>query len=130
MTTDTNYAKILVRYYSRVLEEETVETMWATIVDEQKGLYKVDNIPFYGPSIAPDDLVLAEYDESEKMLTYRHTVEHSGNSVVQVVLLNEGIKKEAIQEIMESFDCPWEGLNENYFVIEIPAISNYELVIV
>jgi hypothetical protein len=41
-----NYVKILFRFYSDVLEEETVETMWAVIMDQEKGLYKLDSIPF------------------------------------------------------------------------------------
>jgi len=66
-----DYVKILFRYYSDVLEEETVETMWATIVDQEKGYYKIDNIPFYGSPVASDDIVFAEFDEVEQMLTYR-----------------------------------------------------------
>ena len=57
--TDNNYVKILFRFYSDVLEEETVETMWATIVDKENGLYKIDNIPFYVPLLASDDIVFA-----------------------------------------------------------------------
>jgi hypothetical protein len=41
-----NNVKILFRFYSDVLDEETVETMWASIIDKNKGLYKLDNIPF------------------------------------------------------------------------------------
>ena len=43
-TQDDNYVKILFRFHSDVLDEETVETMWATIVDKDKGLYKLDSI--------------------------------------------------------------------------------------
>lgn len=81
-TTDDNHVKILFRFHSNVLDEETVETMWAEIVDKEKGLYKLDSIPFYAPSVASDDIVFAEYDEQEQMLTYRETVEYSGNSTV------------------------------------------------
>ena len=42
--------------------------MWAAIVDKEKGLYKIDSIPFYA-SIASDDIVFAEYEETENMLT-------------------------------------------------------------
>ncbi len=64
-----NYVKILFRYHSSVLDEWTVETMWAEIVDAEKGLYKLDNILFYGPLVATDDIVLAEYDDDEERLT-------------------------------------------------------------
>ncbi|MCB0425183.1 MAG: DUF4265 domain-containing protein, partial [Mangrovimonas sp.] len=58
--------KILLRYYSSLLEEETVETLWANVVDEAKGHYKIDNIPFHGPLLASDDIVWAEYDDVEQ----------------------------------------------------------------
>jgi len=54
---DDNYVKILFRFHSDVLDEETVETMWATIVDKDKGFYKLDSIPFYAPLVASDDIV-------------------------------------------------------------------------
>ena len=37
--------KILFQFYSDVLDRETVETMWAVIIDKEKGLYKLDSIP-------------------------------------------------------------------------------------
>jgi len=45
--------------------------MWATIVCKEKGLYKLDNIHFYGPLVAFDDIIFAEYNKTEQMLTYR-----------------------------------------------------------
>jgi hypothetical protein len=60
--------KILFRFHCDVLDEETVETMWATIVDKDKGLYKLDSIPFYAPLVASDDIVFAEFDDQEQML--------------------------------------------------------------
>jgi hypothetical protein len=43
-----NHVKIVFNYHSSVLDEWTVETMWAEIIDASKGLYKFDNIPFMG----------------------------------------------------------------------------------
>ena len=63
-TLDDKFVKILCRFYSNVLDEWTVETMWAETIDKDKGLYKIDNIPFYA-SIASDDTVFAEYDDTE-----------------------------------------------------------------
>ena len=78
--------KILFRFFSNLLDEWTVETMWAETVDSEKGLYKLSNIPFYA-SASCDDIVFAEYDKDEERLTYRKTIEHSGNSTIQVVSL-------------------------------------------
>jgi hypothetical protein len=70
MTQEDNYVKILFRFHSDVLDEETVETMWAIVVNKDKGYYKLDSIPFYAPLVASDDIVFAEFDEQEQMLTY------------------------------------------------------------
>jgi hypothetical protein len=121
------YVKILFRYYSDVLDEETVETMWATIVDKDKGLYKIDNIPFYGPSVASDDIILAQYDESELMLTYRETVKHSGNSIVQVIIMGDKTDINQIRNIFEVMGCHSEKVNDKYFSMEIPASIDYGL---
>lgn len=128
MTNETyNYVKILFRFYSDVLEEETMETMWAEIIDQEKGLYKIDNIPFYA-SIAADDIVFAEYDKNEEMLTYRETVDFSGNSTVQVVRMDEHVEINELREIFKSLNCETETLNESYFVMNIPANLEYRLV--
>jgi hypothetical protein len=101
MTQQDNFVKILFRFYSDVLGEWTVETMWAETIDKDKGFYKIDNIPFYA-SIASDDIVFAEYDEDEKMLTYRETVEYSGNSLIQVVIMDKSVVTNDIRDIFNS----------------------------
>ncbi len=126
MTQQDNSVKILFRYYSNVLEQETVETMWATIVDKDKGLYKLDNIPFYGPVVASDDIVFAEYDETEEMLTYRRTVEHSGNSIIQVVLMDKSKDINDIRKIFEGLDCISEKVNDGYFAMEVLFDKDYK----
>ncbi|MGZ3820205.1 MAG: DUF4265 domain-containing protein [Mucilaginibacter sp.] len=116
------------RYYSDVLEEETVETMWATIVDDEKGLYKIDSISFYGPSVASDDIIFAEYDESELMVTYRETIHYSGNSIIQVVLMNDEVEINNIRKIFEDLDCLSERLNDKYFAMEVLAEKDYKVI--
>ena len=68
------HAKILFRYHSDILDEVVVETMWSEIIDNEKGIYKLDNIPFYGPLIATDDVFHAKYDENEEAIVYRETI--------------------------------------------------------
>ena len=120
-----DHIKILFRYYSNVLEQETVETMWATIVDKDNGLYKLNNIPFYGPLVAPGDIIFAEYDQAEQMLTYRRTVEYSGNSIIQVVLLDKSKDINDIRKIFEDLGCESEKVNDGYFSMEVPADKDY-----
>ena len=122
---DDNFVKILSRFYSIALDEWTVETMWAEVVDKDKGLYRIDSIPFYA-SIASDDIVLAEYDDTEKMLTYKDTVEYSGNSLIQVVIVDKSVLTNGIRDIFNSMDCKSEKFKEGYFVIEILAEKEYK----
>lgn len=120
--------KILFKFHSDIFDEEMVETMWATIIDKDKGFYKLDNIPFYAPLVASNDIVFAEFDEEQQMLTYRKTVEFSGNSTVQVVLMDNSKEINSIREIFENLGCLSEKVNEGYFSMEIPASVDYKLI--
>lgn len=85
--------KILFRFFSGVLYEWTVETLWAETVNSEKGYYKIDNIPFYA-AIASGDIVFAEYEDTEGHAVYKKTIECSGNSTIQIVMLDKNIKTE------------------------------------
>lgn len=122
------HAKILFRYHSDILDEEVVETMWSEIIDSEKGIYKLDNIPFYGPIIARGDIFYAKYDEKESAIVYKETIAISGNSIIQVVILKENFDKEIIREKLELMDCLSEGLNEKYFVVEVKKDVDYAVV--
>jgi hypothetical protein len=121
---DNQDVKILFRFFSNVLDEWTVETMWAETINVEKGLYKLSNIPFYA-SVSCDDIVFAEYDQDEERLTYRKTIEHSGNSTIQVVVVNKEISTNDLRGIFNDFGCESEKFNDGYFVIEIPAKVDY-----
>lgn len=120
--------KILFQFHSDIFDEKMVETMWATIIDKDKGFYKLDNIPFYAPLVASDDIVFAEFDEQQQMLTYRKTVEFSGNSTVQIVLIDKSKDVNSIRQIFEKLGCVSEKVNEGYFSMEIPALVDYKLI--
>lgn len=124
-TQEDNYVKISFRFYSDVLDRETVETMWATIVDKEKGFYKLDSIPFYAPLVASGDLVYAEFDDQKQMLTYHKTIEHSGNSTIQIVLMDPTIDINSIRVLFEEMGCASEKVNEGYFSMEVPASVDY-----
>ncbi|QSB25122.1 DUF4265 domain-containing protein [Flavobacterium sp. CLA17] len=122
------HKKILFRYYSDLLEDTVVETMWAEIIDLEKGIFKLDNIPFFGPLIATDDIFFAEYDDKEEKLTYRETIETSGNSIVQVVIIEKGFDKEIIREKLKEINCESEGMNETLFAVEVTKAVDYSFV--
>ena len=124
--TNDNSVKILFRYYSSVLDEWTVETMWADVVDADKGFYKLDSIPFYGPLVASDDIIFAEYDEDEERLTYRETIENSGNSIITVVIMDKIIDINNIRDIFKDMGCLSERVNDAYFSMEVLVDKNYK----
>ena len=128
METEEKSVKILTKYFSDVLDEIVVETLWAEVIDEEKGWYKVDNIPFYGAGFSCGDVVLAEYDESEMCLVYRKVVEHSGNSTVQVVVFEDGFDIESLREEFNELGFSSEKAMSNYFVLEIPFEKNYNII--
>jgi len=118
--------KILFNFYSTIFDEQMVETVWADIIDKKNGLYRIDNIPFYIPLVASEDIVFAEFDETEQMLTYRKTVEYSERTVVQIVIIDKETKTNDIREIFHKLGCESEKANEGYFSMEIPAELNYK----
>ncbi|MFH6991369.1 DUF4265 domain-containing protein [Flavobacterium sp. FlaQc-48] len=122
------HKKIIFKYYSTYLEEIVSETMWAEIIDLEKGYFKLDNIPFFGPLIATDDIFRAEYDENEKYFIHRETIENSGNSIVQVLVLQEGFDKEIIREKLKAVNCISETLNDTFFAVEIVKNTDYSII--
>ena len=89
MTFEKKKVEVLFKYDSPILEEEIIEVLWAEVIDEEKGIYQLKNIPFYGASIATDDQFHATYDKEETGLLYRQTTKSSGNSIAVVAIINE-----------------------------------------
>ena len=90
-------------------------------------LYKLDGIPFYGPLVASDDIIFAEYDKNEERLTYKRTVENSGNSIVTVMIMDETTDINNIRDIFKDLGCLSERVNDAYFSMEFRADNNYLL---
>jgi hypothetical protein len=118
---DANSKKILFRFFSDVLEEWTIETLWSEVVDAEKGLYKLANIPFYA-SVSCEDIVYAEFDENEHMLTYRKTVEHSGNSTIQVLIVDKRFVSNELRDLFVSFGCESEKFSDEFLFLKSPKI--------
>ena len=123
-TAHEDSVKIVFNFHSDLLDAWTVETVWAEAVNLEKGLYKIDNIPFYA-SIAVGDIVFAQDDDLEKRLTYQETIEYSGNSTIQVVVLEPNFDTNDIRDIFNDLNCDSEKFNDGYFVINVPAEIDY-----
>ncbi len=125
-TRKDKHVKILFRFHSNLLDEVVVETMWAIVVDSSKGQYRLDSIPFYAESLASGDLVFAEYDNDEEMLTYRETLEYSGNTTIQVIVMDEQQDVEEIRKIFKEMGCESEKFQGSFFSMEVPAATDYK----
>ncbi|MCD0474423.1 DUF4265 domain-containing protein [Flavobacterium sp. EDS] len=119
------YVKIVFKFFSNILNESAVETLWATTINAENGLYKLDNIPFYAP-VSCEDVVFATFDETEQKLVYKQTIEHSGNSTIQVIVLDKNVPINDLREVFNELGCESEKFNNDYFVIQIPAALKYE----
>jgi hypothetical protein len=117
--------EILFRSYSTLLEQEVVETIWADVVDADLSYYKLYSIPLYTSGIASDDVVLAEWDEDELMLTYRETIQPSGNSTIWVVVVDDDTDIDNIRKTFYEMDCLSEALSNRYFAMEVKAGTDY-----
>lgn len=122
------HEKILFRFHSNILDEEMVETLWAIELDKEKGLYKIDNIPFFLNQVASDDIIRAEFDEKEQGLIFKETVEFGENSLIQVVILDKNVDTNKIRTEFSDLGCQSEKFKEGYFSMEVPSDLNFTMV--
>ncbi|MDR2223092.1 MAG: DUF4265 domain-containing protein [Flavobacteriaceae bacterium] len=125
---EEQYQQILVRYHSDVLEKESVEMFWGIAIDKAKGLYQVDNIPYYGPEFSCDDIVFAEQDETENHLTYRYVAKPSGNSTVQVIVQKDKYNRDDLYNEILLAGTEIEVVDDYYFVINVLSKTDYRKV--
>lgn len=125
---DSGSIKILFNFFSDILDDYATETLLAEVVDLEYGYYKLKSLPFYAPKTALDDTVWAEYKQTEGMLVYRKTVQHSGNSTIHVIILDDEYQLDAIAVVFVADGCAIEKLNDKYFALSVPESIDYLLV--
>ncbi len=122
MITDS-HVKVYFEFYNDILEEDYVEGVWAVIIDEDEGLYRIDNIPFFVKSHASDDIVLAVVENGR--LIVKGLVEESGNSTLQIICFQKE-QASPLQMWLEQMGCSWEGSHlPGYFSVDVPAKIAY-----
>ncbi|MDX1446910.1 DUF4265 domain-containing protein [Lishizhenia sp.] len=117
--------KIKTEYYSDVLEERTIETLWAKIHDLRKGLYQIDNIPFYGAPFACKDIIHAIVDE-DGVLCFQKVIRASNHSILQIFVHQKNTLNSEIRDWFKDVNCSTEGVSENYFVVDVPMKIDYK----
>ncbi len=123
-----NSVEIFFRFYSDIIDEEATETLQAEVTDHDKGYYLVKEIPFYTPKIAFGDVVWAEYSPTEGKLIYRATAQHSGNSTIHVVILDEQHHADTVCAVFAETGCRTRVFNDKCFVINILAAIEYQVI--
>ncbi len=99
------------------------ETIWVKPVGTN---FIVDNIPFYAPNLALEDIISVEDDEG--IFYFDELIKPSGHSTVQIIFFNES-DTEPILKKLENFGCKWEGMkNKAFFALDIPPDSAYKKV--
>ncbi len=120
------FAQIKITYHSEVLERETEEILWAIPVDTEKGLFKIDNIPFYGPELSCEDIVLASVSQDKAVYNFEQVYQYSGNSTIQVIVQSEKYNKEDLYNEILYAQTEIELVDEYYFVINVPEGTCYK----
>ena len=119
-------AKVSFRFYNDVLDRDEVETLWTDVVDKEKGLYRLNNIPFFVKSFASEDIVHAELINDELVVT--GLVEASGNSTINIIFFNNEIKEGLLNRILE-LGADYEGMEsviKGYYSLHIPKDVDYQ----
>ena len=124
--------KVKFAFYNSLLERDEVETMWADIVDEKEGHFKLKNIPFFVTGYAADDVVRTFRNVDEIPLV-TGLVEESGNSTIHIIFLVEDdeYKKSVLQRLSE-FGAEYEGLEGmiiGYYALNIPKSIDYHAIV-
>jgi hypothetical protein len=122
---EDNSTKIFFRFYSHILDEETTETLETSVFEKEYNYYKLESAPFFAPKIAMGDIVWAENSPLDGILTYRKTVQPSGNSTIHVIIMDEAYAIETVREIFTDMGCLSAELNHKYFALTIPAAVDY-----
>lgn len=100
------------------IEEEAI---WAEKMED--GHYKVDNIPFYAPNLALNDVFSVEEDEG--ILYFDQLIRMSGHSTIQLVFFKETEANTSLATL-ENFGCSWEGMKDQaLFSVDVPAELDY-----
>ncbi|MCR5890052.1 DUF4265 domain-containing protein [Hymenobacter sp. J193] len=115
--------KVIFRFFNTVLDEDYVESMWAQIVNQEQGLYQLDNIPFFVTGYALGDVVLVEEEEGE--LVVKDLVVESGNTTLHIIAMQADVAG-SIQQALEKLGCSWEGSHlPGYFSVNVPQTVKY-----
>jgi hypothetical protein len=95
--------KVHFDFFNTVLDEDYSESLWAIIVDEKRGYYALDNIPFFLESYSYKDVVHAIPDNGR--LLVQNLIEESGHSTLQIISFKPECKAAVTYRIIFPLMC-------------------------
>lgn len=116
--------KKIVLVYKDIEDNIAEETVWAISLNNNN--YKIDNIPFFAPNLAYEDIISIENDNG--VLYFDDLIQPSGHSTIQVIFFDKEKSNDVIQNL-EKFGCKWESMKEQpYYAIDIAPNIDYKTV--
>lgn len=105
----------IILVYKDIQGEIAEEIIWSEKLNN--GYHRVENIPFFAPNLAYNDIVTVEEDNG--LLYFNELIESSGHSTIQIIFFKEN-KVKIVLKKLESLGCSWEEMkNQPYFALDV-----------
>lgn len=122
-----NHKKVLFRLQkdSDDYPPDDWESLWA--LETERGLYSIDNIPFFVRGISFGDIVSVRKKEEE--LFFKEVVKFSDHSVLRAIVFDE-TRIEGLRNKMVKMGCEFEGSHiEGLTAFDVPPNVNFDKVV-
>jgi hypothetical protein len=104
------------------------ESMWT--IDLGNDEYELQNIPFYAYGLNLGDVVWATAAASDQKPQAHAVRRRSGHETLRIIFFKPASAefRTAVLKEVESLGCEWEGLDDDYFAVDVPPSVDYEAV--
>ena len=97
------------------------ENLWAD--EKEEGLYLIKSIPYFVYNISVDDVIRAQWNKEDEILTFSEVVMHSEHTTIRVRLKSftlDDDKAEVLLNKLEDFGAMVETLPPRLIAVDIP----------
>ena len=98
------------------------ESLWGIKLTD--GQFQIDNIPFFVKGISLEDIVVAQYKDTEKEWHFQHIAQRSQNSAMRIIVF-DSTEVAVVRNGLESLGCTTESM-KRLLAINIPASVSIE----
>jgi len=119
---DANYVKVVVELAKSDWYSYATESLWATSI--KKGVFRIENIPFYAYGISYQDLVTVR--SSSKMLLFNELYQRCGHSTYRIFLSEtcSWDEFEMAWKPLAALGCSYEQATKRLMSVDIPPAAN------